>query len=79
MSECGPITEGELSVLMILRACGTWGFTFKDAMHPAKARAYGRRLALRGYARIEHMGSDLEQAFITAEGLEASLTKRKAA
>lgn len=74
-----PVSEAELAVLMMLRAHGVSGLVYAEAIDPPKVRAYGRRLALRGYARIEHQGSDLEHAFITPEGLEASLTKREAA
>jgi hypothetical protein len=72
----GVLTDDERRVLMTLRAVGSWGFPYKEAVTftPDLFRAIGRRLHARGYAEIRHYGTENETYYLTPAGLDASLT-----
>lgn len=75
MSDHGALSEGEINVLMILRAMRPVKADYQGSISPAEFLALGRRLVMRGYASSAFVGTPDEAFSITPRGLEASCTR----
>jgi len=67
-------SDMEARTLLILRASGQGGHRTADALYREPFRAQCKALAREGFAKIENRNRENETVFITAKGLEKSLT-----